>query len=239
MRKLLFPALAAVLALAGCQNSDKTAPDVRTLELTGDVKEVYRSEVAISNSMDEEQGDPLLEDDELFVSFDEQGRVTRDPYGNEFAYDEDGDFTGTYAEWTEVERDAQGRLIAFDNTEIPEERFDDFDVTGYCKLNFTYDAQGRVVKEEYTGWEWGSTTQRSYEGSKFYPSQAVEEFYDAGSNEKTTYTYDYLEFDARGNWTEREVTAVTEAWEEGSEDDVERYTIVTREVRTINYWSSK
>ena len=118
MKRFFLLSLAAAAVLVSCDRTAKTHSDVLTFGLKGDVKEVRYSLLAVSNSLDEDQGDPWLEQDELLLSFDEQGRVTRDDYGNIYAYDADGDFNGPYAEYTEVVRDASGRLKSFDNTAI-------------------------------------------------------------------------------------------------------------------------
>ncbi|MBQ9660746.1 MAG: hypothetical protein IJV37_05725 [Bacteroidales bacterium] len=240
MKKTVFAlSLAALAALASCNKSDNSPRDVRTFGLTGDVREVRYSVVSISNSLDEEEGDPWLEQDELLLSFDEQGRVTRDDYGNVYEYDADGHYCGPYAQYTEVVRDASGRLKSFNNTAIPEEQFDGFDIMSYCDVTYDYDAKGRVVTETYYGWEWGTTSTYTYDGNHPWPARITQTGYDEGYNENAEITYDYLEFDARGNWTKREVTAVTESYEEDAEDEKETYTTVTQEIRTITYWSDK
>lgn len=237
MKRFFLLSLAAAAVLVSCDRTAKTHSDVLTFGLKGDVKEVRYSLLAVSNSLDEDQGDPWLEQDELLLSFDEQGRVTRDDYGNIYAYDADGSYDGPYAQYTEVVRDASGRLKSFDNTAIPEEDFDDFDLMSYCSVTYDYDAQGRVATETYSGWEWGTTTNYTYEGNNIWPSKVSQTGYDEGYNESNEISYEYLEFDARGNWTKREVTTVTESYEEGFEDQKETYTSVTHEYHTISYWS--
>lgn len=239
MKRFWLLSLAAVTVLAACTRTGKTSPDARTYGLKGDVKEVRYSLLAVSNSLDEDQGDPWLEQDELLLSFDEQGRVTRDDYGNIYAYDADGSYDGPYAQYTEVVRDASGRLKSFNNTAIPEEKFDDFDIMGYCDVTYDYDAKGRVVTETYYGWEWGMTSTYTYDGNHPWPAKVSQTGYDEGYNESNEISYKYFEFDARGNWTKREVTAVSESYEEGAEDEKETYTTVTQEIRTITYWSDK
>lgn len=237
MKRFFLLSLVAAAVLVSCDRTAKMPSDVLTFGLKGDVKEVRYSLLAVSNSLDEDQGDPWLEQDELLLSFDEQGRVTRDDYGNIYAYDADGSYDGPYAQYTEVVRDASGRLKSFDNTAVPEEDFDDFDLMSYCSVTYDYDAQGRVATETYSGWEWGTTTNYTYEGNNIWPSKATLSSYDEGLNESTEVTYKYLEFDAKGNWTLREVTTVTESYEEGFEDQKETYTSVTHEYHTISYWS--
>lgn len=239
MKRFWLLSLAAVSVLAACTRTGKTSPDARTYGLKGDVREVRCSVVSITNSLDEEEGDPWMGDDELLLAFDEQGRVIRDNYGNVYEYDADGHYCGPYAQYTEVVRDASGRLKSFNYTAIPEEKFDDFDIMSYCDVTYDYDAKGRVVTETYYGWEWGMTTTYTYEGNNPWPATASQTGYDEGYNENNEITYAYLEFDAGGNWTKREVTNVSESYEEGAEDEKEIYTTVTQETRTLTYWSGK
>lgn len=239
MKRFWLLSLAAVSVLAACTRTGKTSPDARTFGLTGDVREVRYSLVSVSDVPGEEPEETLLNQDEVLLSFDEQGRVTLDDYGNVYEYDADGHYCGPYGSYTEVVRDASGRLKSFDNTAIPEEQFDDFDIMEYCNVTYDYDATGRVVTETYYGWEWGTTSNYTYDGNKPWPSKVTRTGYDEGYNENVEITYNYLEFDARGNWTKREVTAVTESYEEGAEDEKESYTAVTKEFRTLTYWSDK
>ena len=239
--KRLFIALLSVLALAGCRgtgngNGNYDPADARTFGLTGDVKEVLSSVVTLPDAPDEES---WVGEEEPVLAFDEQGRVTLDGYGNVYEYNADGSYAGPYSDYVKVTRDASGRLASFDNTEIPEEDFDDFDVMSYCRVTYEYDAQGRVATETYSGWEWGTTTTYTYDGNKLWPAKATTNSYDEGYNENSVITYEYLDFDARGNWTKREATVVTESYEEGAEDEKETSTQVKQEIRSLSYWSGK
>ena len=91
MKKISILALSAVVLFAAC-NPKYNPNDARTFGLKGDVKEVRLSEEVPS-----EPGDPMPEDgcfdqDQLEMTFDEQGRVTLDPYGNVYEYDGEGGF---------------------------------------------------------------------------------------------------------------------------------------------------
>lgn len=237
MKRLLLVSLAALSVLAACTRADKTSPDVRTFGLIGDVEDVRYS--VTSSAMYDEVIDPFLEQDEVVLSFDELGRVTLDDYGNVYEYDAAGNYDGIYSDYIEVVRDASGRLTSFDNTSIPEEDFDDFDVMDYCSVTYEYDAKGRVATETYAGWEWGTTTTYTYDSDKPWPAKISQSSYDEGYNENSDITFKYLEFDARGNWTKRESTIVTESYEEGAEDEKETNTQVKQESRSISYWSDK
>jgi len=242
MKKYYLFAIMAAFALVSCQNGGKTSPDVHTFGLTGDVKEVYLSELAVFDSMEEDEGDSMPDDNVLELSFDEQGRVLLDEYVNEYAYDDEGNFVGR-TEWTELTRDAQGRITSFYNPVLDEDgEFldEDMDVVEHCRFEYTYDAQGRVATEAYRGWEWGTDYVYEYDGNAFYPSVVSFEGYDAGYNESGIIEYEYVKFDDRGNWTVRTVTKTTDSWEEAWDDnepEVETSTSVTRQYRKITYWS--
>lgn len=235
MKKAILLSLAALLVLAGCRR-ETTSPDIRTFGMTGPVRDVTHSLIALYNSEDEDPDDPMLEDNEPYLAFDARGRVTLDNFYNTYEYDAQGNLTGEYADYTDVVRDGNGRLVSFDNTRLPEEDFENFDIMRYCNLSFEYDAQGRPVTIHYSGWEWGATYTMTYEGSNVWPATEVIESYDEGYNEKITIDYDYEKFDTRGNWTKRTVTSTSESWDEGDEDNVETYSSVSEEVRTIRYW---
>ena len=92
MKKIAVFVLMAAFAFASCQTAQKetTSPDLRTFGMKGDVKMVLYSELLLDTSSEDEQGDPWLEQDELLMSFDREGRVIRDENGNMYEYDDDG-----------------------------------------------------------------------------------------------------------------------------------------------------
>lgn len=244
MKKLFI--VLAVLALAACQqeNRNYNPADARTFGLTGDVKEVRLSRAMLSTSSEDEIGDPWMENDELEMTFDEKGRVTLDSYGNVYVYDEEGNFVRGSSEITEMARDEKGRIAYYNNAVMSEDDdYEDFDFEHFFQIEFSYDDQGRAVTEDMGGWEWGSTYTNVFEGKKVYPASASFEGGYEGMVEEGTVKYDYVKFDARGNWTERNVTTVTktyeEPWEGDPEPEIETETTETLERRTIRYWSDK
>lgn len=242
MKKMVIVVL-SLLALAGCRgtgNGKYNPVDARTFGMVGDVKEVRVSRALLSISSGEEIGDPWVDDDELEMTFDEEGRVTLDPYGDVYEYDERGYFI--YGGTDELIRDDDtGRIMSYDNTiyEEGDGEYPDYDIETYFRIRFEYDASGRPVIEEMYGWEWGTTYKNVFEGNKVYPASATFEGGYEGVEEEGTVKYDYSAFDRRGNWTERTVTTVTQSWEEGREDEVETLTEERLERRTIKYWSDK
>lgn len=243
MKKIAFVLLAATVALVSCQKSEKSSPDIRTYGLTGDVREVYLS--TEDPELGEEGEDTWYEEDLMMFSFDEQGRVTEDDYGNTFEYDAEGRFAPANPFKT-LTRDAQGRIVKFVSEVLDEEgQFldEDLDVMDYCHVEYTYDAKGRVITEDYTGWEWGNVYTYEYEGDAIYPSKIVIKGFNEGWNDDITQTFEYLNFDAKGNWTSRNVHQVSESyeepWEENQEPEVEVEERNYRQIRTITYWSDK
>ena len=116
---------------------------------------------------------------------------------------------------------------------------ENLDVFDYCEVLYTYDEKGRVVTEDYSGWEWGTVYTYEYEGDKFYPCKATFKSYNEGFNEEGTLTYEYLTFDDKGNWTSRNLNRVAssyeEPWEEDQEPEIETSEETIRQIRQITY----
>ena len=246
MKKITILVLMAAFALVSCQTAQKTAtsPDVRGYGFTGDVRYVYVS--TMDPELEAEGEDPWLEEDMLEFEFDELGRVVIDDYGNEFGYDEQGNFIRGEFEQSTLVRDANGRIVEYSNEVLDENGefyYEDSDVFEMCNLAYKYDAKGRVETEEYSGWEWGSSYTYEYEGDAFYPKEVRIESYNEGYNENILFIYEYLTFDDKGNWTSRNVTRLAtgyeEPWEEDMEPEYETTENHTRQFRKITYWSDE
>ena len=239
MRKISILALAAVALFAAC--TPKYNPnDARTFGLTGDVKEVRFSEEMLESSSEEAAEHFWADKDKLEMTFDEKGRITLDAYGTVYQYDENGVSVAEEGSAAVMSRDTRGRIEAYDNTCLDDVDFSHYDISKYYKASYEYDAKGRPARGEFAGWEWGETRTYQYDGVKVYPSVVIKEGGSEGWNEKTTVTYEYTKFDARGNWTERFVTRQTDGWEaceEGVEPEVETTVVKIREIRAITYWS--
>lgn len=240
MKKISILALAAVTLFAAC--TPKYNPnDARTFGLTGDVKEVHFSEEMVEASTEEAATYFWAEQDKLEMTFDEKGRITLDSYGTVYKYDEAGVFVSDDVPEAVMSRDARGRIEVYDHTCLEDADFTHYDISKFYKYSYTYDAKGRPATAELGGWEWGENRTYAYDGAKVYPSVITKEGGSEGWNEKTTLSYDYTKFDARGNWTERMVTKVTEGWEEpweeGAVAQVDTTTVKSRQVRSISYWS--
>ena len=149
-----FLALLGLMMLAAC-DGPRTAgggdeeegynpQDALTFGLVGDVKEVRLSVAKRSNLLPGE--DPWVEDDELLITFDERGRVTLDPYGNVYVYDEKGRLIKGLSKKTTLTRDDEGRLGNYDN----EQGLNDRDMRHFT---FTHDAKGRLLTVEQIYWE--------------------------------------------------------------------------------------
>ena len=234
MKKLFL--LLAVLSLASCQLFQKgyDPKDALSFGLVGDVKEVYVTKSVVSTDADEDAIEYGLDEERLDMTFDEKGRITLDPYGCPYVYDEDGGFVRGYTDDTVMLRDKKGRLEAYDNTTDDYET--DFDVETFFSYNFTYDARGRVIVEELSGWEWSETYYLVYSGKPAYPVSATFTAYNENWNEEGTIEYEYLSFDDHGNWTERDQIVNYVGYEEDCEDDAEAHTTVYHQKRRIYYW---
>lgn len=237
MKKITFLLMAAALAVISCDKGGQTLSDVRTYGLTGDVAEVFLS--TMDPALEEEGEDPWLDRDLLMFSFDELGRVTEDDYGSQFEYDDQGNVVTKYLE---VTRDAKGRIVKVAKDYLDDEGAlldEDLDVLECLEVEYTYDEKGRVVTEDYDGWEWSNVYNYEYESDAIYPSKATCKGSGEGYIDEITITYEYLSFDDKGNWTSRKVNKVVksyeEPWEENPEPEVEITESTTREDRRITY----
>ena len=232
----------AGFALVSCQTAQKTtSPDLRTFGMKGDVKNVFYSVLLLETSSEEEQGDPWLEQDELLMSFDRDGRVIRDENGNTYEYDDKGNFVEGLSDKTVLTRDDKGRIVHYDNTDVDWES-DDVDIYDFVNVVYTYDDKGRVATEENTGWEWMTTYTYHYDGDNIYPSSIDYESFIEAWVENGTITYDYLAFDAKGNWTERIIKDSSEGYEEPWDDqepEIEKSYQEVRQTLEIIYWSDE
>ena len=244
MKKALFGLAVAAAALTGCWNAEVvTSPDVRTFGMAGDVKAVsYTLEQIIPS---EEPG-AGPEYDTLFVNepvlaFDAQGRVTLDGYDNVYEYDAEGNFVRGFNDKTVMQRDAQGRIVLYDNTiSLDDESDAEIDYENYVKLEISYDAQGRPDMVDQEGWESMCQTKFVYEGDNAYPFRELYDLLYEGWEDDGAVEYEYTAFDEKGNWTERFYTSTiktTASWDEEYEPEITE--IRYRERRTITYWSDK
>ena len=230
MKKYSILTLVALLGLVACQ--PKTASDVTTFGFQGDVKEVF---LYVMDLEEEETG---AVEGTLEYTFDAQGRVTQDEYGHTYQYDADGLLTNPRVPGTELLRDMKGHIISYDSTSFDDWGGDaDFDIMDVFSVKYSYDAKGRPVTEEITGWEWEGTYTNTFEGNNVYPSTITYESSSEGWIEEGTITYFYTEFDAKGNWTERIKTVNVKGYDFEDEENAETWTDVVKQVRRFVYWS--
>ena len=222
-RNSILSLAAMLLLMVSCHPATevKTSPDVRTFGMTGDVKEVYLSQELLSNSAGPYQGeDPWLVEDFLELSFNEQGLVT-DANGLGYDYDAEGNYLPGDPERGNMVRDAQGRIEKiYDYTQDAEWEGGVEDPEACLDRLYTYDDQGRPVTERMGSLSWGTTYTYTYEGDKPYPASCT--------YKENTVTYEYKEFDDKGNWTERITTFTCPS---------DAHPTIQREVRKISYWS--
>lgn len=238
MKKALFVSALAAAVLAACQSPEAvTSPDVRTFGMKGDVKTVSYTIEDIELS--EEPGyEPEYD---LELSFDEQGRVTQDSYNNVYEYDAEGNFVRGSGKRTVMQRDAQGRVILYDNTILPEDgNYEESDFDHFIKIEIAYDAQGRMDLLDFEGPESISQTKYIYKDDQPYPSIEYYNTQYETFTEDGTLEYEYTAFDKKGNWTERTILSTTKEWDLEDEDsEVETSETRYRERRIITYWSDK
>jgi hypothetical protein len=129
-------------AAGGDDEVEYNPQDALTFGLLGDVRQVRVSVAKRSGLLPGE--DPWVEDNELILAFDEWGRVTLDPYGNVYVYDDDGRFVKGLSKKSRLTRDDDGRLARYDN----EQGLNDRDMRHFT---FNHDARGRLrsLKQSY------------------------------------------------------------------------------------------
>lgn len=230
--------LLAVLAVAACQpRQDNNPSDARSFGLLGDVKEVYLTQTTLSSTNEayEVSDEPGVE--RLEFTFDADGCITLDTFGDVYEYNETGEFLRGDSEYTELERDEQGRLVSYDNTNLEWDEIDDFDIEHFFAYTFGYDDSHRVITEELSGWEWMETYEYTYDGDKVYPASATYNGDAEGWIEEGEIRFEYTAFDAMGNWTERTKTVTTKGYEFDDEENATTWTDVVKQVRRFTYWS--
>ena len=237
MKRLHFFVIAWTLtlvatALSTSANAQKRViDDRRAYGLVGNVEHVTTSTQPAT--MQNGEVIPLSEEksfDEM--TFNEQGLVTLDLYGNTFEYDGQGNFIGKGERGcAEMTRNADGKIATYHDV------CDDEDVESH-NHNFFYDSKGRMDHVEMTFWESTFNISYTYEGDNVYPETIYTEQYDQGSIIRTKYSMVYTNFDAQGNWTKREVYITRTESEETIEGESESITTQSYEIeeRIVSYY---
>ena len=220
-----------MMALASCQETALGSVDTRTFGLYGNVEKVSITPFfATPGDNGLVQGE-RMDGSESEMSFDRQGRVLLDLYGNVYEYDDEGNFVKGAEDYQKMKRDEQGRIVLYDSMR------DDEDDACF-KMEFSYDEKGRVSKVDFALWEGAYTDMLIYKGDNVYPEKIINNGSEQGENIQMTTEYRYLEFDDKGNWLKREVHVTTVTTEEAVDEDStpepiteEIYTIEVREIK--------
>ena len=218
----LFLASMVVCSATLCTAQDDT-PDRRTFGLVGNIKEV---QISISDNSDDIVDDPLI--DEQQMTFDKDGRVTRDINDCIYVYDTAGKFIKGKKDYSKMERDKKGRIKFY------ETRLDDEDPDCYC-YTYEYDAKGRPTTITLSLWEGIYTDKFTYTGDNVYPDKLVTEGDEQGDHYTIVVTYEYKTFDKYGNWTERICNTESRISSEG-DSDITQESMSTLEQREITYY---
>lgn len=167
------------------------------------------------------------------IAFNAQGLVTADPFFNTYEYDEQGKFKRGLADYTTMERDANGRVASYDHQQ------DDEDADCHHHT-FTYDEQGRLVKVGMGFYETTYDYAFTYEGNNLWPATEAIDGMDEGQIYKETTRFRYTRFDDHGNWIEREMRiSCMEAEEndlDGSLTNKKEYKLNKIQTRDIKYY---
>lgn len=226
------PLLLVSLFICGVNNSkamnitdgsQDDIPDRLTFGLVGDVKEV---QISITDNSNDMVDDPINE--EQVMTFDKEGRVTRDIHDCEYVYDAKGNFIKGDKEYTKMERDKKGRIKLYKT------QLDDEDAECYHYI-YKYDSKGRPTTIELQLWEGFYTHTFTYSGDNVYPDKLVVDGDEEGDHYNTVVTYEYKSFDEHGNWTERVCNTETRITSV-DDSDITQESMSTLEQRKITYY---
>lgn len=133
------------------------------------------------------------------IIFDAYGHILQDEWGNEYAYDAEGNYYRGNHTYTTITRDKSGRLLKY----IDEEP--NIDSEENQVLTFSYDKKGRISTVMQGGWTGHWSEQREYQNENKYPSKTEMTSDSEGEDGeyRTVISYRYSNFDDEGNWTER------------------------------------
>ncbi|MBP3738753.1 MAG: hypothetical protein J6I72_06865 [Muribaculaceae bacterium] len=226
--------IAMIFMMVLCLTSYGQGTDAYALGVKGHVKRVITQTYTASQAGDHlVKGQPVDEGEEV-MTFDRDGRVTLDPFGNQYSYDERGRFVRGTEPYSRMSRDEDGRIDTYEHMR------DDEDVDGFG-MECAYDEQGRLIETAIQFWEWSHNYQYTYEDDHVYPEREVFEFREYENVTRVTRDFRYTKFDDRGNWTEREVHVVSIDIEEPDDEDTpprvgEPATTYEVEMRNITYY---
>ena len=251
-------AVVTVMAFSGCQNSAKSAieagtadmgdiydatptqvqrdvkkaSDITFLGLKGPVKEArtvtYEAMVDDEDNLTKQE---LANYGRDTICFNDRGLVTRDQYGGIYVYDDSCRFVRGVSEKSVMKRDAKNRIVHYS------QRNDDEDDAMF-ENEFIYDDLDRLLRVVRTFWESTETISLFYgSDNSFFPTKRLYESYDEGTHVTSETVYRYPDFDAYGNWTEREVRYNgTETEEATEEQDATTWKGQVIEQREILYY---
>ena len=124
-----------------------------------------------------------------------------------------------------IERDAQRRIMSFSHNRPDGE----YSESGYTEY-YTWDESGYPASLELVGAEWTTRVMYEYDDAgRLVRSVATSAEYDYESTD--TQTYVYKAEDSHGNWTEREVSVLSEEDDEGRKATRRSMRIERRRIR--------
>ena len=135
-----------------------------------------------------------------------------------------------------VDRDKQGRI----KTITSKDKKYGMESDQAYKVNYTWNKQGEVEKEVFSGWEWKSASTYTYNEEGLRTMVRTKD--NPGYEEEITskITYQYTAFDNKGNWIARNVKTVTTTSTLDMETDQltnsTTQTTYTIEKRNISYY---
>ena len=169
------------------------------------------------------------------IRFDRDGIILQDHLGNVYDWASPRRLRSGNHPYSKVEVDALGRVVAYDDHDPADDDESDFRVT------YIYNDLNQLVKVEYAGLTEVSEISYTYNDQGLIEVLTGSGTYEGGGEWTLEERYDYLQFDARGNWTERLVTVrSTELDDEGNpvedEDDDGDSVLYQMDVREVKYY---
>ena len=210
-------------------DDDRFTADIFGFGLLGPVKAVVTTTYNATEGTDGTlvRGE-AVEGSQATVSFDADGRVTEDPFGGIYVYDDNGKFIKGAHSMSIMKRDDQQRVVNYQTKQDDED-------DAMFRNDYTYDLQGRLTKVNQVFWESTETSTFVYDGDEIYPKKRLFDCYDEGFHQTSETTYHYTQFDEQGTWTEREVRYSGSDTEEGT-NVYNRWKGAMIEQRTISYY---
>ncbi len=143
------------------------------------------------------------------LAFNSAGLLVLDQYGNSYRYNRKGEFVRGNHDYTTLLRNANGQITNY----IDEVA--NTDDESNSRFTFTYDQNGRIIKENFSSWGEGFEINHTFGADGLEITETTNDYLEGGGGGRTVRNFEYKKFDDKGNWTERIVrSTITEEYED-------------------------